>query len=440
MPRVIKPVDLTYEDLDAVPDLPFPPLAQQAGQAAREFVCGLYEAYPGGMLQVGSTALRAITGKRTLLDQMCRPIGRIPPDPQKQFTGGQCPGVIYQVRVNTQRLAVYAFGFRTEEEQISDNVFAPIEGVYASGAKFLRFEGQTVKTFRYLDVDAYEQLSPGQFARKRYRFRDYETAANVGLISVLSVVPERLFGGADNCGDPAPRYPDVRPPLASVQNTVNLQVSPTLQVNAPITLIPTLIAPIGVSVRPEFNVKVGDLTVNFAQDGVRITDDGQESPSFDPDFDPREFPPDSIIIEGDEIASEGCDLAPVLDKLDEIQDEIEECCDRNFPYQEIPVGDYSFSVLGEGGSGDFDLPAKTFRVVVQIIDPSSVKSREDGESAPDVLYAGWAWFDAGGGMGQRQPIDSVFKSFEPPQRSAPRFAYTLRSNYNAKVTAYFYTE
>jgi hypothetical protein len=243
-----------------------------------------------------------------------------------------------------------------------------------------------------------------------------------------------------NCEAQKPKYDDKPIPLANITTNATLNVTPTLNLVAPITIVPTLIAPVYASIRPEINLDVGGVTVNFSGDGVRITQPGSKTIQPDPTYDPRERPPDTVNVDNSTENSTACDLTPVLDKIKEIKEEVEECCDRYHPFSSLPPDKISTTVLGSGNSGNVQLPARCFKVTLQITSDLSKIENQAGDNSPTVYHAGWASFDRGGGQAERHPIDYRYKSYEPPSRGAERFSWKMRKDYTCNVVCYSSTK
>ncbi len=359
MGRFLSPADLTYDELGRVQQPGETPIGKQAAQAGREFVCGLYETYPGGLLRALGSGVEALSGHASLLDQMCRPIGKVPPAPVQQFVGGQCPGYTHYVRVNTIQLLVGGDGvLRRNEEQFGFDVVTPIYDVKMSGVAYVVVGQQRIKVATGVTVFASAIGADGKPYPFTYIKNKYlgSTTAGTAELRDISVDPNPSDGM--NCEAQKPKYDEKPIPLANITTNATLNVTPTLNLVAPITIVPTLIAPVYASIRPEINLDVGGVTVNFSGDGVRITQPGSKTIQPDPTYDPRERPPDTVNVDNSTENSTACDLTPVLDKIKEIKEEVEECCDRYHPFSSLPPDKISTTVLGSGNSGNVQLPAR----------------------------------------------------------------------------------
>lgn len=437
MGRFIAPADLTYDDMDGYTPDSNPGIDRQLATAGREFVCGLYETYPGGLLRVLGSATKALTGHASMLDRMCRPLDKLPPPPTQAFVGGQCPGFAHYVRVNTTRFYVGGDGIlRESPEQLGFDVVTPITDVRLSGTKFINVNGSRLKVAKGIVVDASALNAQGKpypysYVREKY---DDPTDSGTGAITDISVDPNPADGM--NCELQPPSYPDNPIPLVSITNNANITLAPNVNVSVPIVIVPTLIAPVFATVRPEINLNIGGVNVNFAPDGVRFTSPSDHAIAPDSSYDPREFPPDTVNIDDSTQNSANCDLQPVLNELDQIKKELEECCERDRPYPPPDASKVIITPLGNGNSGLFDLPPDTFQVGLKITDHPLKVKQQDGFGAPDVLYAGWAWFGAANSMSERMPVDSEFKLFCPPRYISNTFGFTLYNGLTATITAY----
>lgn len=439
MPRVKTIADLTYEDLGVAPPATGDGLLPALARTAREAVCDLYENFPGGMLRQLSNVEKAVTGQQALLDTMCRPIGKLPPPPSTPFTGGQCGHEQYEMEFTTQETAVYNDGFRQENVLRRYVVNAPVRGIRLAGTRILNYQGTYLKTFSTLIIDHAVQQPNGNWLDTSVTYQFFADGDNRGFNAVGGTTARRLNGQPDNCGDPKPKYPVVYPPVDKVTKNTNVTVNNNVVIPVALNIIPTVIAPVtNIITRPEINVDVGGINVNFGLDGITFGDNDGIPPGSDIPFDPRIDPPDSIDL-GDTITTPAVDLSPVITKLNELQKEIEECCDRYYPYQNIPANRIVQTELGQGNSGSFQVPDRCFLVRVQVLGDLDGASQQAGNAAPTVYHIGWGWFDSGLGMSDRLPVDAREKSFTPPARAISRFCFTMQKTYTAKVIAYSVT-
>ena len=91
---------------------------------------------------------------------------------------------------------------------------------------------------------------------------------------------------------------------------------------------------------------------------------------------------------------------------------------------------------GVTNSGTYGLKPNTRFVTLDISAKPSNPKYESGGAAPDVFYAGWAWYNAAGENYERMPIDAIAKAFAIQPR-ATGFSFTCRQGYTASVTVHY---
>ena len=409
---------------------------EQVAEQAASAVCGLYGKSPSSYLRLVTPESGLIDNNKGLLDDLCQDVAPPPAEPEPPFAGGQCDNIRYRIDFTvTLRGPAVNGNFPPPR---SASFYALVWGTIAD-IRLNGYEDKVEPPFRFQGYKRLECICRGDGGLPGAAGQNIailgSSSAEIQSIDSLSVV--RADGQPDTCGNPLPVYPPPSTDPNDYDKTILFPISPTVNVPVNVKIAPTVVvAPL--TFRPELNVNVGGINVNISAGGFTFspTTEIPVGTSF-PVGDPRTVVPDPVPIPPSTTnITPGCDLTPVLDRLNEIDNEIEECCDRYYPYQDVPIDKYTVDVLGEGNSGDYDLPAFAYRVVVQVLEPDKVKRSQAGLLAPDVVYAGWAWFDIGGGMAERMPIDSVFKAYEVPQRSDARFAFTMQGNVTAKVTVF----
>lgn len=430
-------IDLTYKELRANRAAGNLSLYGQIADAAAEKICGLYGKSPASLVRIIPFGTGLIDNSRGVFDDLCQDIAPPPALPAPPFSGGQCDAIRYDVtlaivvrtaRDNPPR-------FFDQSVTVTDRVYGPVTGTVLTNPGTNTGFGLNWNGFRTVNIACRGGNEEGPLPPKL--FSPYGgSAPNIISAAITSV--SRVDGSADNCGSPPATYPPPSTDPSDYDGTTNITISPTTTVNVPVRIVPTFAPVVGIF-RPEFNVDVGGINVNFSAGGLTF------SPTLEipvgvnlPGSDPRTNPPAALPITKPSAGTcPDVNLQPVLDQLDIIKKEVEECCDRYHPFSDLLTSDYDVATLGSGSSGAFNLPAKAYRVVLQITNPDSPGRSQAGINAPDVLYAGWAWFVSGGGMTIRLPVDSPIKSFEVPARSDDKFAYTLNGSYNANVVCYF---
>lgn len=430
-------VDLTYKDFRANRAAGNLSLYGQIADAAAEKICGLYGKSPASLVRIIPFGTGLIDNSRGVFDDLCKDIAPPPALPAPPFSGGQCDAVRYNVKVRVTYNQIYGEPPTVHQttQDVDDTVWGPIGGVSLSNPGTYSFLGVSVDGYATVRIACrgygYDGIKPPGFYSP-YGRSDFSIASAV-LISAV-----RVDSLADNCGNPPATYPPPSTDPSDYDGTTNITISPTTIVNVPVRIVPTFAPVIGIF-RPEFNVNVGGINVNFSAGGLTF------SPTLEipvgvnlPGSDPRTNPPTALPITKPSAGTcPDVNLQPVLDQLDIIKKEVEECCDRYHPFSDLLTSDYDVQTLGSGSSGVFNLHEKAYRVVLTITNPEAKGRSQGGGLAPEVLYAGWAWFKSGGGMLDRAPIDSPIKAFDVPARCDGTFAFTLNGIYNANVICYF---
>lgn len=420
---VVNMVDLSVADYasqarDGVLDL-FGQLADTAVNA----MCSIYHKSPGSIVQGEFTGGGLLNGTDAFYRNLCSPKGLVPPAPVPPFEGGQCPGVTYNVNgsyVIATTGTTNHYSSPGLEGKIGGVSVRPVAGTSPQAyAVFVQYGGGSTSGTRYFQVSG-QDTNPGLFA-----------SPTIDSVTVSG-------GGSDTCGNPPTSYPKV--PLADSDFNFNapISIAPSVTVNVPVSINPTVVAVANVF-RPEFNVNVGGINVNASLGGFTFSPTVQIQPgTTTPSDDPRALPPTPISNEpGKGQSATPIDLKPIKDKLDEIDREIEECCDRLSPFDPPPSAKVGSDEVLIANSGDFVIPSKTFKVTLEITARPTQEKVEFGNDAPNVVYAGWAWFGDGLSMGQRLPMDADFKVFTPPDRISKRFAFTMRRGYQALARVYY---
>lgn len=395
-----------------MPDFTFPELNSDQGtqtadtlrnvaNAAANAVCDLYEDYPSGIIPSfgDPTGVGAFTDG--LLNRLCSPRGKVPTPPTVPFSGGQCVCVQYRVQgtyngfgIGSGNFDLFAFGpigaIFNNKLPGGDNRYGFLSGTDACGGRV---------------------------------FNGVIQSGLDGTVTITSVT--RQDSQPDTCGDPPPQYPIVVIPPEAFSPTIAVNF-PGVTVNAPVTVIPTVFAPLTVF-RPELNVKVGPINVNFNLGGV---DFDVNLPSGDsvvlPPGDTRPTPPTPVPPKNQ--PSQPCDLTEVNRKLDEIR----ECaCKEEKTLKSVAYG------LARGRS--IALPSDTQYVLVITDSTSGVKFQVSEGNAPDVYYLGWYSFGRGANAGEKVALNFEACGILCPE-GATNFSYSLNFGSVASLTVYYLEE
>ena len=391
-----------------------------AANAARRGVCRAFKkapaAFVGGPLD--NPVAQAWDG---LARRLCDPINETPDDASDPVPGGQCKDVLYSVEWRSRNQPSDPWSSPTTISR-----YGPIGGIYldrvsdTAMAITLKSGGSSLPTSPTEEVLGFVSGGSG----------------TQGSAEILGV--SRLDGQPDNCGDVPPNYPQqpLQPSDLDYDDTLQAGGKPT---RVPISIKPVEVA-VGIQIKPEFNINVGGIQVSLDITGAKIN----ISPTFNygvtlaPKFDLRDPRPAPVFPtpspeQGQKDILDGLD--GVKDKLDEVGEDVndaKECaCDE--PPSESLVPD----LLGSGNSGDFLLPEGTKFVRLSISTQPANPRKQAGNSGPDVLYAGWAWYKYLNGTATREPIDAADKAFLVPEKQDPaRFAFTCYTGFTAVATAY----
>ena len=408
--------DLTFRDFRADRALGRSSLYQDIANAAATKYCALFKKSPATVARLIPFGPGLIDNSRGIFDDMCEPTDE-PPAPAPPFSGGQCACVQYRVEWDYyfegtfQRHDVYVVNGPVGALGFTDAT----GGIYG----FTRGAPACPQNFFTIFSGNRQEIAAGRFQARSF--------------TASPVTP-----GQDICGSLPPSYPPPTATPTDLQGTTIINVSPSVPVTVPVTIIPTF-APVTGIFRPEFNVDVGGINVNISAGGFTFSPTIQIEPNINVPFsDPRTTPPAALpIAPPSSSGGSQCDLTPVLTKVKEVKDELDRCCDRLSPYAEPLTSEYDIAVLGTGIAGTLNLPARTFRVTVQVVNRPQNEKIIYGNGSDDVLFCGWAWFNRGGGLSERLPIDAANKSYEPPSRSEGTFVYAMYAGYTATIRAYY---
>lgn len=356
---------------------------RQVARAARDFVCSIYRNTPGAIWRTPISELDEFA--RGLFDSACAesPSG-LPPAPQPPFTGGQCPGVLYNVVIRVEDP-----GNRNFVDQYGVAHPGPIGGVS--------------RVFGAL----YGDIAPGVTLYTSMEVRINNTVVRTyggmtSLTSVQIVSINRIDGQPDTCGDPPREFPD---PPVNTPNVFNdnrtIVNNDGTDFNIPISYTPTISIPV--------TVQVGGINVNIDFDGVDIPTGTKE----------------------------GVDLTPILDAVENVNDKVGDILD-DIAQRDAQPGDPSATngepSQGEGDANDF--PGEILEWVQVDIKskPSNAKSQY-GAGAPDLYYCGWFSFRCKGRQLPREPIHYLGCIFRAPD-GCDGFSYTVYGGFDAIATPY----
>jgi hypothetical protein len=390
-------------------------LRNAANQAANT-ICDVYKSSPAWLIGQILPGNPGQAFAASLMSGLCAPRSKIPDINNQGFEGGQCSSLY---NFSTGRLNYTNVGEpdpNGENVRNFTNIQGPLKGFRYPATSFV-FNGTTYPQYGvafdftggFLDLGGPSYRKPPQ----------------TRIFNIVRV------GGADNCGNPVPVQPtSVNPPASALTINNNFLNTGSVFINAPITVIPTLIQA-NANFRPVFNVKVGPFNVKFDVGGVQVT------PSFSPNVnisfpngsDPRPSPPAPYDPNTDKtLPSEGqpdpCDLTEVKAKLDDIKD----CsCPVNYSVNTV--------ALGSGIAGYSALPSNSIKVNLTITQsPSNAKTQKSYGSEPENYFCGYYYWGDGTGRTERIAVSTLQSVFYKPDW-ASAFGWNLYLGYNCSVTA-----
>lgn len=388
--------------------------------AARRGVCRAFKkapaAFVGGPLD--NPVAQAWDG---LARRLCDPINETPDDASDPIPGGYCTDVLYSFKYRSRNTPSDPW---TESGTLTR--YGPIRGLYLD---------RVSDTAMAITLSSNGSTLPGTPTQEQLGFVSGE-GANTGSAELLDV--QRVDGQPDNCGDIPPNYPQqpLQPEDLDYDDTLIAGGKP---VKVPVSIKPVEVA-VGIQIKPEFNIAIGGANISLDITGAKIN----ISPTFNygvtlaPKFDLRDPRPQPVFPtpSPDQDRKDNQDaLKGIKDKLDEVGEDVEDAkqCACDEPPTESLVPD----LLGSGNSGDFLLPERTKFVRLSISAQPANPRRQNGVNAPDVLYAGWAWYKYLNGCATREPIDAADKAYLVPDDQEPaRFAFTCQTGFTAVATAY----
>lgn len=367
----------------------------------RDFACELWERFPDQITQQQNIPR---SFQRGYMSYMCQDKPQ-PTPPQVPFTGGQCPGVSYDVTIN-----IIAYNIGNCQEILNVNpvftVIGPVEGTV--------FEVTTVNeaqtscnglsnTFVDLGEWVLRSASPDLVVAVGI-YKDALNAATPPLSSAIITDVVRTDGQPDTCGDPPVRYPETNPTVNDYSTTINFTAPDGGSLD-----IDVVYQPDNYNFPLEFDV--GGLDVSLDLGG------------FEFNFSPRN--PDGTLPR----LPTG-DTTPSPTPLDDSS--------RQFPrtrYAPPEGNNYDVEVKDPTDPKEEEVSTELRFVKVTLSStPTNVK-RQWGGGAPDVIYAGWFEFTNDGYNFPRQPIHFAESLFETPE-GATGYAYTLYEGIVGFATVY----
>jgi len=389
------------------------PLADSANtlaniaSGARNAVCDVYRSSPGFITSpdASSPGLGGDLGEayRQMLDSLCgdRPL---PPAPPK-LSGGQC-AIPYTVGWETKGPG--PLGTVTTNNQ-TDILQGPIRGMQfipsVGGAPFAEYA-------IVHGANSTRRIVLG-FSTNIPRYEVHRAT----ITSITALNPE-----LDVCGDTPNPFPSL-PSTPDSYNPPTTYRDRGVDVDVTVNIPPIVIPPGAISITPKLEVKVGPNKVVFDGSGARLELSPELNIPITIGGGTTTPNPNAPVTVAPEIDGEL--LADRFDRIEDILEDIQKCaCDDD------GIGPLVTTVGNRAPSQCVSISVGRNKFcAIALSDQPINRKIQSGGSAPDVIYAGWAWFKAGDYLFERSPIDSQGKLFKNPG-GAEAFCYTLYSGFN----------
>lgn len=357
---------------------------QQISQQIVTKQCQLYAKYPN--------ALGVFPIYRGILNNICTqsdPSFQLPESPG--FSGGQCPGVFYNV-FGIYRNANETFGpCGVALEWTVSNTPGPIVEVIDQPGAFRLISGGGGVSSNL------QALPSGNVVGIR------NTCAPIGSLPSPAGFPESaqitrvetVDNSPDNCGNPPPVLPPDPPQDASDFNTTIVINNRDSSDNSIIDII-GINAPITINADIDFKLSfnLGGVSFNLGSDGIGNDSEGSDTGGGG----------------GGGGGSSEIVPPPNSEDYDEEEKDVE-------------------------GSGEETVGIEIAYITLELtLIPANAKT-QFGVNGPDVYYAGWFEFRTEGFFYVRQPIHWQKNIFVPP-KGATGYAYTLYTGFNGIIRTY----
>lgn len=365
-------------------------------------VCGLYAQYPKGFgisNPVGNAIGQFSSG---LWDSFCgqQTPPQLPPPPEPQFEGGQCPGVLYNVNVQAEARNV-SDGTLIEVRESSTDVHGPIRSVFPRAAP--------LGTGGSAEVVVVGSQPDGVTPRERNLLGVSADLVYYTAVEVLSVT--RIDGQPDTCGDPPAEPPgDFPPPVNPRTYTYDGNDGQQREINYEIVFDPTFNG-------PTINIPdIPNLCAGFRFDAIEID-----------------------LCTNKPGSGSGADISALEDKIDEIADivgELKEDSEENLnkePTEEEPPEEADPEEEPPDGALGNCVPGLRF-VKVSLTELAPNANVEIGQGGIDRIDdAGWFAFEKDGFLFPPHRIEFSGAIFEPPP-GVTCYKMQLRFGFSARVT------
>lgn len=426
-------VDITWADFNNAANA-FNPVTGAVANVARAAVCGLYNRFPD-FTQALIGSIPYTGGASAFMLPFACPNDPPPPPPVSPFEGGQCPK-LYDVDVYlefppsdppTQPPFTRIDTFR---------VWGTIKGVEVlpngeGGGRIDLFHGEEGNPAAVVSTDVIS----------------WQLAAYGAVVTRIEAI-RTVDGSPDECGNPLPRYPLVRPGPGDLSFPVDINVD-GFSITVPLAFV-FLDFSAQVSITPQINIDVGGVRVNFTIEGITfnfnppsVTPRPPALPPIDP-RPPADRPPPAPPRPPQPSECPDLDLTPVLRAIENLDEDVEVVsenvellldCDR---CARPPISDESLrtQISSNVNSAVIPLPPRSRWVSVEQTSAPANAQGQPGFNAPNVQFSGWYSVGSQFSTSTRVPIQ--YRNVDIPiDTGMTKFSITLYAGHVATVTVYF---
>ena len=191
---------------------------EELRDAIAGFSCQLWNDFPSWLTDGMNPAQAFVRG---YMNQMCSPLQPAVVAPITPFTGGQCPGVLYDVDclVQVYNITTCVLVVNTT---VTFQVLGPVVGIEEQNITPTAATSSCngLSSASLVDVDYVLVSASPDIVVQGSVFRDELNQASPPLSSVTITNVTRVDGMPDNCGDPLPGYGGQFPDSAALETTI----------------------------------------------------------------------------------------------------------------------------------------------------------------------------------------------------------------------------
>ena len=381
---------------------------------ARTFACGLYRNYTGWATKLNLPSVPPASFVKGVWDTVCANDPGGLPTPLPPPSGIRC-WVFNGIDGHGRNVEIFRCGVKAEWRDYYNgdpNFVSPyIDGIHASSTSISVGARRGTESVSQVTSDLY---TPGFFSEGSC---------------------EPCLGSSTPDPDPDP---DPSPPPGDLTQDVDITYNDGTSVTIPFAWI-------DISPNLDINVDVGGVAFNFNVDGVHfnfntnkdgdlINPPGGSDPNGgggSPGGDTSNVLNLKLNNLLDLSADINADITITNDKIDDLTEKTEDCCDEDEP----PASEsYTLTTYAESASLVVDGLIGLTYVALKLTKIHNIKTHF-GDNAPNVHFAGWIEFRVGGLNFGRKRVTFDNGIFEAP-KNADGFAYTIVHGGRALATSY----